>query len=207
MTFRISGGVGLVVLGFFIYSNFIDNGIRSPVSSPVVQPIHAIGLAMYSYAQDHNGALPVGKSSTEVFQQLVDGGYITDTTIFYIEKLKVPGKFKATSSVLKSENICFDVTIPVDANSPDSLPIIFSTGYKVSYIPTGAAVPLFSAVPSLVWWNDRPSGIAVYYHGNSAIWLNGDEKLNGKVIEFTPADFDPKGKKYVQLTPTGPLSP
>ena len=37
--------------------------------------------------------------------------------------------------------------------------------------------------------------------------LGGKALSDGTIINFIPADFDPKGKIYVQLTPNGPLSP
>jgi len=198
---------GLLLLGFFYLPEFFGSRVRTIVASPVLGPMHAIGISMYSYAQDHNGAYPVGKSSTEVFQKLIDGGYVTDPSLFFIKELNVPGKLKATSNMLKPENVCWDVTVPVDANSPDSVPVIFSTGYRVSYAPGGTAAPLFSSPSSLFSWNDRPKGVAVYYHGNSSIWLDDDGQPDGKVKNFVSADFDPKGKTYVQLTPDGLLSP
>ena len=94
---------------------------------------------MFQYANDHNQNYPDGKSSTEVFQKLIDGGYISDPAIFYIPMV---GKIKAgVGQRLKPENVCWDVTSPVDSSAPDGLPIVFSTGYKVNYVPGGAAIP------------------------------------------------------------------
>ena len=103
-----------------------------------------IGQCMFSYAEDHNGAYPMGKSSTEVFQKLIDEGYVNDPAIFWSEWLKVPGKTKPTSNTLKPENVCWDVTVPVGAHSDDSLPLVFLTGYRIDYVPHGKATPLFS---------------------------------------------------------------
>ena len=173
----------------------------SPHQSPGLQEVQAIGLAMYSYAQDHNGAYPVGKSSTEVFQKLIDGGYVTDPTIFFLELLKIPGKSKATSNSLKPENVCWDVTIPVDATSSDYLPLVFSTGYRVKYLPGGEAIPLFSDT------DGRLAAIVVFYSGMNATWVMNENLSFGDLPNFINSNFDPKGKTYIQLTPDGPLSP
>ena len=98
---------------------------------------------MYSYAQDNSGNYPDGKSSTEVFQQLLDGGYVTDASIFYIP---APGKTKPVSGQkLRPENVCWDVTGGLTNHSPGELPLLFLTGYRVSYSPGGAAVPVANA--------------------------------------------------------------
>jgi len=112
------------------------------------------------------------------------------------------GKTKPVSLRLKPENVCFDVTSPVDSSSPDGLPIVFSTGYKVNYVPGGAAVPLVKP---------EYQGIAVCYKSNSASFLllpfqpATAENPDGSIPNFVPADFDPQGKTYRQLTPDGVL--
>ena len=63
----------------------IGPGIKRAVpESASLQKVHQIGVAMFSYMSDHNEQYPDGKSSTEVFQKLLDGGYVTDPTIFYV---------------------------------------------------------------------------------------------------------------------------
>jgi hypothetical protein len=175
---------------------------RSAILAPVpLQDAHVIGIAMFQYANDHDGAYPTGTSSTEVFQKLIDGGYVTDPTRFYQPLLKIPGKTKATSNILKPENVCWDVTVPVDVSSSDLLPVIFSTGYRINYVPGGNALPIS---PSS---EDKPPGIAVHYHGNNAAWLKNDGQIDGIVTNFISPAFDPAGKEYQQLTPDGPLPP
>jgi hypothetical protein len=116
----------LLLLGLAIGP--ITPGVRHPVSSWSVQIAHVIGLAMDSYSRDHNGAYPGGKSSTEVFQRLIDGGYVEDPSIFFRSAYQADGKLAATLKKLKPENVCWDVTIPVNSGSPDALPLIFFHG-------------------------------------------------------------------------------
>jgi len=175
---------------------------------------------MFSYAtdnvQNHN-AYPEGNSSTEVFQKLIDDGYVTDPTIFYVP---LPGKVKPVAGQkLKPENVCWDVTCCVDSNASDLLPLVFLTGYKVAYAPGGAAVPIVKPWPQfgeprtwLDWWHGAPDdtpapGIAVFYKGNNAIFLPLDRPINrdGTIPNFVSPDFKPDGKTYRQLTPDGPL--
>jgi hypothetical protein len=154
-----------------------------------------IGMMMFSYSTDHGGSYPDGNSSTEVFQKLIDGNYVTDPTIFYIP---LPGKIKPLpGQKLKPENVCFDVTSGVDSDSTD-VPLVFVTGYKVTYAPGASAVPL--AKP-------HPAGMIVFYKTDSAkVMLPAVvENSDGSISNFIPASFDPKGKTYRQLTPDGPL--
>ncbi len=180
---------------------------------------HALGLAMYSYANDNSGNYPDGKSSTEVFQKLMDGGYVTDATLFYIP---AAGKIKATpGQKLKPENVCWDVTASLTQNSPGELPLLFLTGYRVSYTPDGAAVPIAQdeVLASRTWFQwfegePKPSsvftdGAAVFYVNNSAAWVNRVTAPDGTrpIPHFISPNYQSDGKTYVQLTPDGPLKP
>jgi hypothetical protein len=171
-------GLILIFLGVVLVLPMMRGRLLSPHSDPVNQTVRTIGVAMYAYAMDHNGAYPTGKSSTEVFQKLVDEGYVTE---------------------LKPENVCWDVTIPLDAAPSDDVPVVFSSGYRINYVPGGDATPILSAP------KPRYDGVSVCYHSNSASWQEGQP--DGIVPNFISPDFKPDGKKYVQLTPDGPLGP
>jgi hypothetical protein len=193
----------LLVVVTIALTPLFDRSHMGPHSVPAIEDVRTLDLAMFQYANDHNGAYPTGKSSTEVFQKLINDGYVSDPSIFYCTDLKIPGKFPAASNakVLKPENVCWDVTADLNLNSPDELPAVFSTGYQINYIPGGNAVPLFQ--PS----DGRPPGIAVCYHSNSASFELIDKLPDGMVTNFISATFVPGGKTYQQLTPDGPLSP
>jgi hypothetical protein len=148
-----------------------------------------IGKAMTGYARQHNEKYPQGQSSIEIFQQLIDQKYISDPSILYFP---MTGKTKATSNKLKPENVCWDVTDGVQTDDPDSLPVVFTTGYKIDYVSGGKAHPLVK--PEL-------PGIAVGYKPWSASFYY--PTADG--IHVIDPTFDPKGKVYRQLTPDGPL--
>ncbi len=176
-----------------------------------------LALSMFQYANDNNNYYPDGKNSTEVFQKLMDGNYISDPNVFYIP---VAGKSRPLPGQrLKPENISWDVTGGVDAGSPDGIPIVFLTGYKVAYVPGSSAVPIIKPYPQFgtrTWWqwlNQEPSfgavspGFAVCYKSNSSKFMRLDTAPdgNGSIPNFIPPDFKPDGRTYRQLTPTGPL--
>ncbi len=174
----------------------ITNGIKKAKQSASVQQVRAIELAMATYATDHNGAYPDGTTSTEVFQKLIDGNYVTDPGLFYSA---MPGKTKATSTKLTAENVSFDVTSGVTTTSPDDLPVIFCTGYTVTYSGGAAAVRDSSTETPFPGPGKGNGGLAVAYKSGSArFFLLG---TGGSVENFTPSDFDAGGKTYVQLKP------
>ncbi len=221
----------IVIILFGIVFGPTTGSIRKAQTLASVVSASAIAQGMQEYSTNHNGQYPTGKSSTDVFQKLIDEGYINDPTLFCWRTPRGESVIIAPISIsnkLKSEDVCYDVTVPVDANSPDHLPVIFMTGYKVSYSPGGNAVPLFSAMKGR-----RKSMVAIYknkimavfyrnyWFGSGDYYIPGpyslaypqEGMLGGKVLSdatisnFIPIDFDPKGKTYVQLTPNGPLSP
>jgi hypothetical protein len=191
-----------IILGYALfaslYFSFVPRLRSGP--GPGMEELHKIGLAMFSYANDHGGKYPEGKSSTEAFQKLVDGGYVTDPSIFYSKYLHDAGKTKATSKQLKPENVCFDVTVPANTSDLDgALPIAFITGYKLNYVPGGDATP--TQKPS----SDSVSPFWVYYINNSASLLTSNGRSDGVIPNVIPAQANAKGVKYIQLTPDGPL--
>ncbi len=157
---------------------------------------------MYSYANDNDGKYPTGKSSTEVFQQLIDGGYIYDPAVVYT---RMAGKVKPLAGQkLRPENVCWDVTADVTLHSPESLPLLFTTGYKVSYAPGADALPFLKPYPIYLpeprtlmqWWNEgarfggNDPGIAVYYLNNSARFISFSANDAGRCdSEFRPVRF------------------
>jgi hypothetical protein len=156
-----------------------------------IQTAHVIGVALFSYATDHEGKYPEGKTSTEVFQHLLDEKYVSDPAYFY---LPMEGKVQPTSATLKPENVCWDVTCCLDADSPAELPLVFTTGFKITY---RAGSPAVQTGPS-PWGN---AGLVVCYPGMKTFFLVSANKSTQKPV--IDATFDPKGKAYHQLTPDG----
>jgi len=195
--------IGLVVVGFIYVPKLIfgDSGSTPPTEQ---DKAFFIETALYSYALDHGKVYPTGKSSTEVFQKMIDQGY-AKPSIFYFE---MPGKKKPTSKALKPENVCWDITVPIEEGDPKEVPLVFSTGYRITYLPTGKAVPLKASSITI-------PGIFVTYKGSSTykswsadvLFINDDGLPDHIVKNFIGPDFDSKGKTYQQLTPDGPLSP
>ncbi len=154
-----------------------------------VEQARQVGTAIFDYAADNNENYPDGQTSTDVFQKLIDGRYISDPAQFFIA---MDGKTQAVSGQrLKPENVCFDVTSGIDIGAPDTVPLVYLTGYRITYKPGASALPV--AKPP-------PPGIAVFYKSNSAKFLR--PASDGSIANFIAPGF-PAGKDYKQLTPDG----
>jgi hypothetical protein len=188
--------VGALFGGLFVISCLagialgpITNGIKKAKENMTMQRARQIDLMLFQYSVDHNGAYPEGKTSTEVFQKLLDGKYTSDPATFYFA---MPGKVQPVSNKLTSENVCYDVTSGLGPDSPGTVPVVFSTGYTVSYSSDGGATHnVGTQLPF--------PGIAVAYKDNSALFLRSAP--DGSVPGFIPATFNPGTQTYQQLTP------
>jgi hypothetical protein len=192
--------------------------IKSAPENAVMQTAHGLAMAFFQYSVDNNGNFPDGKSSTEVFQKLIPT-YLTNPDLLY---LPLPRKVRArTGEPLKPENVCWDVTGGVDSTDPDGLPLVFSTGYKINYVPGESAIPLIKPFPShefahrtwWQWWHGYPEpsdhpGIAIGYKDmSSAFRVLTISNAGNSVPQFVPSSVDLRGKKFRQLTPDGTLAP
>ena len=214
-----SRGFVYCVLGIFVLFLIAiapSGGLRQARHNAAMHQAHQIGQCMFAYSTDNNGAYPDGNSSTAVFQKLIDGGYVTDPAIFYVP---LRGKVKAVGGQkLKPENVCWDVTSGVDSSSSDLVPLVFMTGYRITYAPGGSALSVIKPYPPFwreprtwsEWWNGAPdpdsgpSGIAICYKGNNAVFIRlGPDNTVQAIVS---PDFKPDGKTYRQLTPDGPLA-
>lgn len=223
-----------IVAFFIVIIAFVVLGLSGPISGSenhgkscaTMETAWQIAFALHQWAVDHNGNYPTGRSSTEIFQKLMDGGYVNDPYIFeggYPHSNEVA--LTDSTQKLKPEDVGFDVTVPIDASSPDNLPVVFLTGYKIIYSAGASALPLSSEV------KDRIPCMAVAYKDMTATYFGrnnflrnyitrgyapqfvGENDLgpgalsDGTIPNFMPTDFDPKGRIYHQLTPEGEFSP
>jgi hypothetical protein len=128
----------------------ITNGIEKAKENMAMQKERMIAMAMFAFANNHNGnypdadetsagqslltiggGTPAGAStSTEVFQKLIDGKYVSDPALFYVA---MPGKVSPVGNQLTADNVCFDVTAGLTSSAPSGVPIVFTTGFTLSY--------------------------------------------------------------------------
>jgi len=186
----------------------ITNGIKKAKENMAMQQARAISLAMRAYANEHNGnypdagdapasnltftmgSTPGATTSTEVFQKLLDGKYVTDPAIFYIA---MPGKVRPVGNRLASNNVCFDVTAGLKADSPGTVPLVYSTGYDVDYSRGGIIMPSTSGPASPF------TGMAVAYRNNRARFFSLTRATT--TIQLLPPGSESDGQTYRQLKP------
>jgi hypothetical protein len=108
----------------------------------------------------------------------------------------MPGKVQPTSKTLTTANVCYDVTAGVAGDSPDAVPVVFCTGYTITYSPGASAVPDSATSAPFPGFG---GGMAVTYKSNMARFINAS--ADGTVPDFIPADFNPGTKTYQQLRP------
>ena len=116
--------------------------------------------------------------------------------MFYLE---MPGKTRATSTTLTADNVCYDVTSGVKGDSSDQVPVVFCTGYTVTYSAGASAVRDPSSSTPFPGPGTSFSGLAVCYKGNNARFITADAE--GTVPGFIPADFGSSSTTYQQLKP------
>jgi hypothetical protein len=183
------------------------------ISDTTLQKCRTIALAMFQYAHDHDGKCPDGKSSTEVFQKLADGHYLTVPDFYYIA---LPGKqHQLPGEPLRPENVSYDVTGGATLDSAGNLPLVFLTGYRVEYKPGGKAVSLTAPCPPFqiitLKGPEADNGAGASLIATYANLIVREEKLEipsngyGEVLNFVPGYFDAHGQTFRQLTPTGVL--
>jgi hypothetical protein len=211
---RLLRGANSFLFCLLILTSAVSIEMHKIRENELLQTAREISLLLFQYADDHDGKYPEGKTSTEVFQKLIDAGYDKDSDGYKIKKIAalfyvpMPGKVAPTSKDLKPQNVCWDVTSRADVDlRPPKLPVLFLTGYQINYVPGAKAVPRARAVRSWSdWWMnfDYPRDFIVveYWNDNRRV-LNAD--TDGTIPEVIPEDFDSRGKAYHQLTPDGSL--
>ena len=167
----------------------LAQGIEKARVMEGISQVNAIVQAMDAYAKDHGGAYPEGNTSTEVFQKLLDGRYVSDPKIFFV---LTGGKYPAASSQLDARNVCFDVTGGATAKSPDDLPLVFTSGFNVKYAP-GVNATHATDIVGIV------HGMAICAKDGRAHFQR--ETADGSVPDFFPAAAVTKDEHYRQLKP------
>jgi hypothetical protein len=113
--------------------------VRQPENASPARA-HNLAIASFSYAEDNNGCYPTGKTSTEIFQQLYNGKYLTQPgDVFLIEHSdKTSGRTLAQADPaihLNGLNVSWDYTTRartgLTGDDPGDTPLLFSCVAKV----------------------------------------------------------------------------
>jgi prepilin-type N-terminal cleavage/methylation domain-containing protein len=199
----------------------ITQGLEKAKESAGMQTSRTIALAMFQYQVD-NGSYPGGNKSEDVAVSLVQGGYVTDPSLFAASKDKAyAGTTQAlTAGGMQAVNICWDffvessqntaVTPPVyyglSTSDPDGMPAVFSTGQNINEPPaqggaSGSPITMGTTNPF------GNNGMAVCFKSNSAQFLkainmNGNYQVSTSTANylFGPS-FTCTPSNYIQIKP------
>jgi prepilin-type N-terminal cleavage/methylation domain-containing protein len=184
--------IGIIAILAGVALGPITNGIKKAKQSSGLQSAHALGLAMYSAANDNSQLYPDSTTDAHnIAQSLLAGGYVTDPGIFFLSgDTNGASKFTATTSPATSialTNVSWDFLgnqgSGVSATSATFLPILWST------VVTGTEPSGFSTATSPITAKpDTKSpfgtdGMAIFYINNAASFVTSG--VSGTALQVT----------------------
>jgi prepilin-type N-terminal cleavage/methylation domain-containing protein len=182
------------------------SALRTSRQSAATQSSHGIAQLMTQYALDQ-GQYPDATTSTDAMKLLITKGYLTSADIFYLPnggQTKFTGTAPGTN--LTSVNVSWDITgmngpsgpVGISVNSPDELPLVYSTGGTVTYpAQAGPGTATCSVSGPL-----GTAGLAVTYKDNHSAFMKSDLTTGTPtIVNFIAGSFDPQGQTYAQRKP------
>jgi prepilin-type N-terminal cleavage/methylation domain-containing protein len=175
--------IGIIAILAGVALGPITNGIKKAKQSAGVQAGHALGLSMYSYANDNSQTYPdaTGADGATVARALLGGGYVSDPGIFYISG-DGNGGYKysaitpaATTITVASVSWDFMGANGTGASSVNYtyLPLLWSTlaaGAEPTIPTAGASAITGTTSTKSPFGTD---GLAIFYINNSASFVVG----------------------------------
>ena len=184
--------IGIIAILAGVALGPITNGIKKAKQSSGMQSAHAIGLAMYSYANDNSQTYPdiAGADAGSIAQQLLGGGYVTDPSIFFISggtATKYTGTTTAAATTIAKTNLSWDFAVNggagLSSTSYSYLPLLWSSMTGGTTIPNlkAAAQTAITAQPATT--NPfQQDGLAVFYINNAAKFVNSSIVAGAKTV-------------------------
>jgi prepilin-type N-terminal cleavage/methylation domain-containing protein len=212
--------IGIIAILASVALGPITSGIKTAQHNAAMQNSRSIALICFQYAVDNGNypsgtnsdgtTVPGGNTSQGVAQQLLQGKYTSDPTIFYYAaqgKAKYAGNGDSGQfTSFGSNNITWDFMAITGSGTPavtgitssasDLLPLVWCSGNPAVTPPVTAG-----NATSLQLTSQNPfalDGIAVTYKSNSAVFMRAD--ANGIVQGFIPAAYNDT-TTYVDLKP------
>jgi len=194
--------IGIIAILAGVALGPITNGIKKAQQSAGLQEAHALGLAMYSFANDNQQlypdpgtpGVPAGNSVTSaagVAGPLLAGGYVTDATIFGLagdsntSYVKVSSTTN-TATTITAAQVSWDFLgnngAGVSSTAFPFVPLLWST-LNGGTEPTTFNVTAGTAITGIPIATNPfgTAGIAIFYINNSAAFVTAS--LVGGVLE------------------------
>ena len=189
--------IGIIAILAGVALGPITQGIQKAKQSSATQQAHALGLAMYSAANDNNQLFPdtTGASSDKIAAILLAGGYVTDPTIFYLSGDTAASKLTSSNNTAANFNSGNGVTCwdflgnggnGVSSTAYPFLPILWTTVNAGSQF-TVTTSPNVAMTATAVAANPfGTSGVAVFYINNAAAFVTAtNPAVAGQVTMVT----------------------
>jgi prepilin-type N-terminal cleavage/methylation domain-containing protein len=175
----------------------ITGALKTAKDNGGMQTTHSLYIADFQYSIDNSNAFADGADAGAVANALLNGGYITDPTIFYVAgepnaKKVVAGQGggNGATASMKASNVCWDFMgyaagTGLSSNDPDQVPLIWSTGNTL-------AVPLASGEAITVGANNPfgADGVPVVYKSGQSKFQKAST-TTGTVANFVDASYTP----------------
>lgn len=154
---HIIGAFALITLVLGLGQVLLNTGPHRPINGQEawrLDMLRQIGEAMSAYASDHNGAYPTGKSSVDVFNQLIAGGYLQDHRLARFDGINKGSLLGVVSETgvevaadpektrLTAREVSWDAAANARVDDPAGTPLLYSTGFDVAYQPGAQPVPV-----------------------------------------------------------------
>jgi prepilin-type N-terminal cleavage/methylation domain-containing protein len=172
--------IGIIAILAGVALGPITNGIKKAKQSTGVQQSHALGLAMYSAANDNSQLYPDSTTpdASKVAIALLAGGYVTDPSIFFLSGDTAATKYTGSAPIsgLVKANVTWDfmgnVGNGVSSTAYPSLPLLWSTvgGTAVTGIGSVAGTAITTTVAAANPFGT--AGLAIFYVNNAASFAN-----------------------------------
>jgi prepilin-type N-terminal cleavage/methylation domain-containing protein len=206
--------IGIIAILAGVALGPITKGIAKARESAAMQTCSTIALAEFQYQND-NSQYPDGANAQAVAAALVNGGYISDPSIFYIaadssaQKPTTVAAFKTGTT-----NVSFDFCGTTGAGAttyagiptaaPDATPIVWTEGQTGLTIPNAADTGASFLPTDGIFGKD---GIAISYKSNNAVFQTPNTQTSVTwpaqlYAVFVPQSFDPS--TYTYAIRTGP---
>jgi prepilin-type N-terminal cleavage/methylation domain-containing protein len=186
--------IGIIAILAGVALGPITNGIKKAKQSSGVQQSHALGLAMYSAANDNSQLYPdtAGTDASLIAKLLLGGGYVTDASIFFLSGDTAATKYTGSAPIsgLQQQNVTWDFMgnggSGVSSVSYPYLPLLWSTaGSSASFTGIGtAAAGTVVTVPVIAANPFGTDGMAIFYINNSAAFV-GSKTPDGTTYTVT----------------------
>jgi prepilin-type N-terminal cleavage/methylation domain-containing protein len=197
--------IGIIAILAGVALGPITTGLKKAQQNSAVQQGHAIGMAMFAFANDNNQLYPdtsnpsAGKSgAAAVAYALLAGNYVTDPAQFWIsggQATKYAGTGSAAASTIAATNISFDFTGAggggLGTTQAQYLPLLWNSVGTGAAPSLGGSSAITISPPSTAAFGT--TGVSVFYCNESAAFVTALSGVSTVVSASSNTGSAPSG--------------